>query len=58
MFGIEKNRERERFYLLPGMGGRNARQKHKLLLQWAITIGLLASAIFAAMLYLLNRPLR
>ena len=55
MFGIDKNKERERFYLLPGMGGRNARQKHRLLLQWAVTVGLLASAAFAAALYYLNR---
>jgi hypothetical protein len=51
MIGFERNRERERFYLLPGMGGRAARQKHLWMLQWGIVAGLAASAALAALLY-------
>jgi hypothetical protein len=55
MLGFEKNKEPERFYLFAGMGGRAARRKQKLLLQWAIVAGLLVSAAVAAVLYLVDR---
>jgi hypothetical protein len=51
MIGFERNRERERFYLLPGMGGRAARRKHFWMLQWGIFTGLAVSAALAALLY-------
>ena len=55
MFGhlAARNKERERFYLLPGMGGSALRRKRKLMLQWSIVAGLLVSAIVASLLYLL-----
>jgi hypothetical protein len=46
-------KEQERFYLLPGMGGRALRRKRKVMLQWSIVAGLLVSAIVAGILYLL-----
>jgi hypothetical protein len=46
-------KERERFYLLPGMGGSALRRKRKLMLKWSIAAGLLVSAVVAAVLYLL-----
>jgi hypothetical protein len=49
-------RDKERFYLLPGMGGRAARAKRKRILQWSIVIGLVVSAIVAGVLYIVNRP--
>ncbi|HEV2393221.1 MAG TPA: hypothetical protein VG146_12775 [Verrucomicrobiae bacterium] len=52
LFG--KPKEKERFYLLPGMGGRNLRRKRRLILQWAIVAGLFASAILACILYLIS----
>jgi hypothetical protein len=52
-FTIDK--EKERFYLLPGMGGRNLRRKRKLILQWSLVAGLLTSALVAALLYWLAR---
>jgi len=45
--------ERERFYLLPGMGGRALRRKRKIILQWSIAAGLFVSGIVAGLLYLL-----
>jgi hypothetical protein len=47
------SKERQRYYLLPGMGGSAMRRKRKLILQWSIAAGLCVSAIVAGLLYLL-----
>jgi hypothetical protein len=52
---FKKDKEKHRFYLFAGMGGRAARQKHKMMLQWAIAAGICVSAIVAALLFLFNR---
>ncbi len=52
---FERDRERERFYLLPGMGGRARRQKEMRYLRWSIAAGLVISAVMAVILYLLSR---
>lgn len=51
MLGIQKSKERPRFYLLPGQGGRAARRKERIFLLWAIVFGLFASAAVAGVLY-------
>jgi ABC-type Mn2+/Zn2+ transport system permease subunit len=56
MFWFERNKEPERYYLLPGMGGRALRQKQKMMLQWAIVTGLFVSVVYAIAMYYLNRP--
>jgi hypothetical protein len=50
------DKERERFYLLPGMGGSAYRRKQKVILNSSVAVGLLISALIAVALYLLNRP--
>jgi hypothetical protein len=50
-----QNKERERFYLLAGMGGSAARRKHRRILAWAIVVGLVVSGIFAGLLFLISR---
>lgn len=50
-----KKRERERFYLLPGMGGKAYFRKQRYILRWSIAAGLLVSGILAGLLYLLSR---
>ena len=55
MFHSKADKERERFYLLPGMGGREARRKHIRFLRWSALAALGMSAILAALMYLLNR---
>jgi hypothetical protein len=55
MLWSERDKERERFYLLPGMGGRARRRKEMRFLRWSIAAGLLASAIVAVVLYLISR---
>jgi hypothetical protein len=53
-----KAKERERYYLLPGMGGRAARRKRRIILRWSIVAGLLVSGIVAGILYLMSRSMR
>jgi len=50
-----RDKEKERFYLLPGMGGRNLRRKRRVILQWAIVAGLCTSAALAALLYFISK---
>jgi hypothetical protein len=52
---FERDKERERFYLLPGMGGRARRRKELRFLRWSIAAGLLVSAIVAGILYFISR---
>jgi hypothetical protein len=49
-----KRKPRQRFYLLPGMGGKNLRRKRKKILGWSIAVGLFTSAIVVCILYLLS----
>ena len=52
---LKRNKEQDRFYLLPGMGGRARRRKEMMFLRWSIAAGLLVSAIVACALYLISR---
>jgi hypothetical protein len=54
MAWFDDKKERERFYLLPGMGGRALRRKHKRILGWALVAGLAVSALLAFILYLIH----
>jgi hypothetical protein len=56
MMGFARDKERERYYLLPGQGGRSARRKHRRILLWSIAFGLVASGILAGVLYLMSNP--
>jgi len=49
--GLFGKRKRERFYLLPGMGGRNLQRKRKVIMRWTILTGLSTSAILGCLLY-------
>jgi hypothetical protein len=55
MFGFQKDKERDRYYLLPGMGGRAYRRKQMTTLKAAIVIGVVVSVVFACILYLIHR---
>lgn len=58
MLGLLRAKEKPRFYLLPGQGGKAARRKQRLFLLWAIIFGLCASAAFAGVLMLINKTPR
>jgi len=55
MAWFSPDKERDRFYLLPGMGGRALRRKKILMLVWAVSAGIIVSGTFAAVLWLMNR---
>jgi hypothetical protein len=56
MFGFKRNKEAERFYLLPGQGGEAFRRKQRYLLIWSIIVGLALAALLGALMYFLNKP--
>jgi hypothetical protein len=56
MFGSKRNKETERFYLLPGQGGSAYRRKQRSLLAWAIIVGLALASVLGAVMYYLNQP--
>jgi len=54
MFFSKGNKERERYYLLPGQGGPAARRKHRRFLTWSVVACLIFSALMALAMYLLD----
>ena len=48
-------KEPERYYLLPGMGGKAQRDKAIRMLGWGIVAGLATSLCIALFLYFVNR---
>jgi hypothetical protein len=55
MFWRKRDREQDRFYLLPGMGGESLRRKRKAFLVYSLLAGLFVSMLVAVALYLINR---
>jgi hypothetical protein len=55
MFWQAKDKPKERYYLLPGMGGRAMRRKQRIMLQSGIAAGVIVSAIVGIVLYLISR---
>jgi hypothetical protein len=56
MFWDKRDKEKERFYLLAGMGGSGLRRKRRLYLICSIVAGLVVSAVLGIILYLVNKP--
>jgi len=54
MAWFSPDKERDRFYLLPGMGGRALRRKRIKALIWALIAGLIVSGTVAGALYWMN----
>ena len=55
MFRSAKDKPRQRFYLLPGMGGGAMRRKRKAILKWTLAAGLFFSALVAFLLYIIYK---
>ena len=51
MFGLKSKKPRERFYLLPGQGGRNYRRKQQVFLTWSVSVALIFGLIIAAVMW-------
>ena len=57
MFGKKKQpKEKERFYLLPGQGGRNFHRKQKVLLTWTVVVSLLFGGLLALVMWWFSKP--
>lgn len=54
----DKEKERQRFYLLPGQGGRAYHRKQMLILKSALVVGIIVSAVLVLLIYWLNRTPR
>jgi hypothetical protein len=55
MFRPKRNEDAERFYLLPGQGGKEYRRKQKFILKWAIIAALVFSCVLTLLLYWLDK---
>jgi hypothetical protein len=55
MLWFERDKKRQRFYLLPGMGGKALRRKRRMFFWWSIAVGLFVSAIVGYVVYLISR---
>jgi hypothetical protein len=55
MFWRKRDKEKERFYLLAGMGGRALRRKHRRFLAISIALGISVSFFLAVTLYFFNQ---
>jgi hypothetical protein len=53
----KKPKERERYYLLPGQGGRNFRRKQTFILGWTVVVALLFGGIVAFLIWWFSRPM-
>jgi hypothetical protein len=56
VFG-KKPKPRERFYLLPGQGGRNFRKKQTKILAWSVLAAVVFGTILAGFIVWFGRPM-
>ena len=52
---FQRDKEKERFYLLPGMGGKAKRRKEMRFLLWSIAAALVICAVMAVIMYFISR---
>ena len=53
LFG-KKHKPHERFYLLPGQGGRNYLRKQRRFIAWAIVVAILFGGVLAVAMWWLS----
>jgi hypothetical protein len=51
----KKKKPRERFYLLPGQGGRSYHQKQRVIRRWTIALALVFGALLAVVMWVMAR---
>ena len=56
MFFRKKDKPRERFYLLPGQGGRNFHRKQRLIMRWTVASALVFAVALAVVMWWLSKP--
>ena len=55
VLGFKSKKPRERFYLLPGQGGRNYYRKQRVIMRWTIAISLLFAFSMSAIMWWVAR---
>jgi hypothetical protein len=50
----DRDRDKNRFYLLPGQGGRAHRRKQWRILKWSLFVALVVSGVMAGLMYWMN----
>jgi hypothetical protein len=58
VFGFKSHRHRERFYLLPGQGGRNFRRKQLRFILSAVVVSVVFGLVIAAVMWWQAQPHR
>ncbi len=56
MFFRKKDKPRERFYLLPGQGGKNFYRKQRYFLLWSVAVGLVLGVVLTAVMWWMAQP--
>jgi Na+-driven multidrug efflux pump len=56
VFGLKSKKPRERFYLLPGQGGKNFYRKQRRIMRWTISVALLFGLLIAAVMWWQAHP--
>ena len=56
MFFRKKDKPSERYYLLPGQGGKNFYRKQRFFLMWAVIVSLVFGAVLTIVLWWLAKP--
>lgn len=56
VFFRKKDKPRERFYLLPGQGGKNFYRKQRYIMRWTVTVALAFGALLTAVMWWLAKP--
>jgi len=53
----KKPKDRERFYLLPGQGGRNFRRKQTYILGWTAVVAVVFGGLLGVLIWWFSRPI-
>jgi len=56
VLGFKSKKPKERFYLLPGQGGKNYYRKQRYILGWTVAISLIFGLSLAAVMWWLAQP--
>jgi len=52
----KKTKPRERFYLLPGQGGKNYHRKQQRILRWTVAVAVVFGAVLGVVLWAMSKP--
>jgi hypothetical protein len=56
VFGLKSKKPRERFYLLPGQGGKNYFRKQRVILSWTVVVSLVFGLALTALFWWFSQP--